>query len=251
MEACLDYLELMNAVLDGEATPEEEKNLRDHLALCPPCAALFADLSALVEGAGALTAAAPEGFAKGVMERVHTTPQVKAKARRPRWQATAALAAVCALAIFGSGALQAFRTGGSAAPNADMVGLSVARFTAPVEGQDLLTDAVVGAETELSPAQALERAADLLYGAENLLALAYEETDGGTPVCVVTTQERVETLTYTGTCAEGWHTLERTWEGQTSEEADLARCALSPDGQELVLREGFSTESDFLSALKK
>ena len=247
MEACLDYLELMHAVLDGEATPEEEKKLRDHLALCPPCAALFADLSALVEGADALTVAAPEGFAQGVMERVHATPQVKAKARRPRWQATAALAAVCALAIFGSGALETFRTGGSPAPDA-----AVARFAvSPVEEGNPLADTAVGAETELSPAQALERAADLLYGAENVLALAYEETDDGSPVCVVTTQERVETLTYTGTCTDGWHTLARTWEGQTPEEAGLARCALSPDGQDLVLREGFSTESDFLSALKK
>ena len=251
MEACLDYLELMNAVLDGEATADEEKKLRDHLALCPPCAALFADLSALAESTDALTVAAPEGFAQSVMEQVHATPQVKAKPRRPRWQATAALAAVCALAIFGSGALETFRTGGNTAPDTAMSGLTVARFAAPVNEQGLLTDTVAGAETELSPTQALERAADLLYGTENLLALAYEETDGGTPVCVVTTQERVETLTYTGTCAEGWHTLERTWVGQTSEEADLARCALSPDGQELVLREGFSTESDFLSALKK
>ena len=41
MKPCMEYLELMNAVLDGEATPVQHEALSAHLAQCPACAALY------------------------------------------------------------------------------------------------------------------------------------------------------------------------------------------------------------------
>ena len=111
MKACLEYLEMMNAVLDGEASPAEQAELTAHLEHCPACAALFEDLRALHEGADTLTVSAPAGFADRVMDAVRAEsarPALKVlptPKRRKRWMPVAAMAAVCALALIGSGSL--------------------------------------------------------------------------------------------------------------------------------------------------
>lgn len=130
MEACLEYLELMNAVLDGEATEEERARLEAHLGDCPACAALYADLAALRAGAEALVVPAPEGLADSVMEQVRAPRQ-----NRPvrRWRGVAALAAVCAVALLGAGSLNylsGYNYATSGAPNA--AGGQVPQATAPI-----------------------------------------------------------------------------------------------------------------------
>lgn len=119
MEPCLQMLELMNAVLDGEATAAQKAQLNAHLEHCPACAALHEDLLALREGSDALLACAPDGFADRVMESVRSAA-APAKPRR-RWKSIAAMAAVCAIALLGSGSLKYLQngymtSGGSQAP---------------------------------------------------------------------------------------------------------------------------------------
>ncbi len=106
---CLEYLEMMNAVLDGEASTEEEQALEGHLAGCSDCRALYADLSALHSGADALLTEAPSGFTGRVMAAVRAEQCPKAtftKARTRRWRSLAAMAAVCAVALLGTGSLR-------------------------------------------------------------------------------------------------------------------------------------------------
>lgn len=123
MKPCLDYMELMNAVLDGEAAPAQEAELTAHLAVCPACAALYEDLKALREGAGALVVPAPEGFAGKVMEQVRAEApnlRVLPKKKRQPWRSVAAMAAVCAIALLGATSLNYldFGRGGSTAASA-------------------------------------------------------------------------------------------------------------------------------------
>ena len=70
MKPCIEYLELMNAVLDGEAAPVQHEALSAHLAQCPACAALYEDLKALREGSDALVTKAPEALKANVMSRI-------------------------------------------------------------------------------------------------------------------------------------------------------------------------------------
>lgn len=164
MKPCTDYLELMNAVLDGEATPAQEAELTAHLALCPACAALYEDLRALREGADGLIVPAPDGFADAVMAQVRAeaaAPKLKVlpKPRRKTWMPAAAMAAVCAIALLGSGALKYFQphSGGSAAPaaapNAAIMAAGGTVEHAPTAGQT---------EAQTAPAEA-----PTVYGAQS------------------------------------------------------------------------------------
>lgn len=171
MNPCTDYLELMNAVLDGEATPAQEAELTAHLSLCPACAALYEDLRALREGADGLIVPAPDGFADAVMAQVRAeaaAPKLKVlpKPRRKTWMPAAAMAAVCAIALLGSGALKYFHphSGGSAAPAAAPdAAIMAAGVTAK---QDLIAGQT---EAQAAPAEAQTAPAETptVYGAQS------------------------------------------------------------------------------------
>lgn len=99
---CDRFTELLSARLDGALTPEEERELEEHLAACPDCWAVGAQLSALQGAFPELEEAdaAPEGFARGVMERIRTekSPQkVIPLFKRPQIRALAGLAACLVL----------------------------------------------------------------------------------------------------------------------------------------------------------
>lgn len=99
---CDRFTELLSARLDGALTPEEERELEEHLAACPDCRAVGAQLSALQGAFPELEEAdaAPEGFARGVMERIRTekSPQkVIPLFKRPQIRALAGLAACLVL----------------------------------------------------------------------------------------------------------------------------------------------------------
>lgn len=172
MEPCIDYLELMNAVLDGEAAPAQEAELTAHLALCPACAALYEDLRALREGADGLLVQAPAGFAGAVMEQVRAEtaqPKLKVlpKSRRKTWMPAAAMAAVCAIALLGSGALNYFQphSSGSAAPGAALTAVSDTVENGLPDGQ---------AELQAAPAEA-----PAVYGAQNEPAVPADDAPAG------------------------------------------------------------------------
>ena len=52
--SCDKYLELLSARLDGALTGEEERELEEHLAICPGCVFL--------PGSGSAAGCAPRGF---------------------------------------------------------------------------------------------------------------------------------------------------------------------------------------------
>ncbi len=108
---CDKYLELLSARLDGALTEGEERALEAHLSACPDCRAAGAQLAAL-QGAFPETeeVPAPEGFARGVMDRIREseTQKVIPLFRRPRFRALAGLAAclVLVIGLYGASQLQ-------------------------------------------------------------------------------------------------------------------------------------------------
>lgn len=113
MRSCDEILELISAALDGALTGEEQTELEEHLADCPACSALFAELSGLHTAAGQLgEVPAPAGFAHRVMEAVaadpaqerpgHVTPFPRGKRARAVWKRWAAAAAAVAVVILGA-----------------------------------------------------------------------------------------------------------------------------------------------------
>lgn len=98
--ACDRFLELLSARLDGALTEEEERELEEHLAACPDCRAVGAQLSALQGAFPELEEfPAPEGFTQGVMDRIReeTSPKVIPLFKRPQFRALAGLAACLVL----------------------------------------------------------------------------------------------------------------------------------------------------------
>ena len=73
---CGEIETLLNMRLDGVLDEPEQSILRDHLALCPHCAALaeeYAELDQLLH-ASIGNVSVPFGFADSVMERIQTEP---------------------------------------------------------------------------------------------------------------------------------------------------------------------------------
>ena len=97
MADCARYVELLSARLDGELTPAEERELEEHLEVCPACRALEGQLSVLHGSFAALEETpAPAGFAQGVMDHIRAQehrPKVVPLFRRPQVRALAGLAA--------------------------------------------------------------------------------------------------------------------------------------------------------------
>jgi anti-sigma factor RsiW len=95
-------LELLALRLDGPLSVEEERALEFHLNACPDCRAAGAQLAALQGAFPELEeVSAPEGFARGVMDRIweETSPKVIPLFKRPQVRALAGLAACLVLVV--------------------------------------------------------------------------------------------------------------------------------------------------------
>ena len=104
---CEQYLLLLSARLDGALTGEEERELEEHLSCCPDCRAAGAQLAALQGAFPELEELkAPEGFSRGVMERIRTEKKAIPLFQRPQVRALAGLAACLVLAVGLYGASQ-------------------------------------------------------------------------------------------------------------------------------------------------
>ena len=100
--ACDKYLELLALRLDGPLSVEEERAPEFHLNACPDCRAAGAQLAALQGAFPELEeVSAPEGFARGVMDRIReeTSPKVIPLFKRPQVRALAGLAACLVLVV--------------------------------------------------------------------------------------------------------------------------------------------------------
>lgn len=98
--ACDQFLELLSARLDGALIEAEERELEEHLAACPDCRAVGAQLSALQGAFPELEEdTPPEGFARGVMDRIRASevPKIIPLWKRPQFRALAGLAACLVL----------------------------------------------------------------------------------------------------------------------------------------------------------
>ena len=112
MNRCETYLELLSSSLDGTLTPGEAARLEAHLAACPQCRALKAELEAVHTALQNLpTVEAPAGLYDRIMEAVsadNVAPFAPPGKKKPafRWQKWAAAAAMFAVMMAGYGVTQ-------------------------------------------------------------------------------------------------------------------------------------------------
>lgn len=104
---CADALSLMNAVLDNEATPEQEQVLRFHLNGCPSCRKAMLvnrDISETMAGIG--EPEPPENLLESVMARLDSGSFDRSPIARPstgfsrRWKIAAVLPFAAAALFF-------------------------------------------------------------------------------------------------------------------------------------------------------
>ena len=103
MDRCQRMEERISLRLDGMLDPEEEQELEAHLAHCPACRALARELEAIRAAFPEVEEyRAPEGFARGVMDRVaalEEKPKVVPLLRRPQVRALMGMAACAVLCV--------------------------------------------------------------------------------------------------------------------------------------------------------
>ena len=79
MSDCERYEAMISALLDGELSPEEEAEVRAHMASCPDCAAMYAAFAAV--GTAVREQDVPDTLHKGIMDTVRAAET----ARRTNW----------------------------------------------------------------------------------------------------------------------------------------------------------------------
>ncbi|MEG2119254.1 MAG: zf-HC2 domain-containing protein, partial [Pseudoflavonifractor sp.] len=107
MKSCEDYFELISARLDGALSPEDTAALDAHLAVCPECRLLAADLAELHSALPTLSAAPPADLIPNVMARIHAEnakvlPFPAPAKRGLHRRAFGSIAAVLAVVVLGA-----------------------------------------------------------------------------------------------------------------------------------------------------
>lgn len=100
---CGHFIQLLSARLDGALTEQEAHKLEAHLAQCPACRALASQLAAMRDSFETLEdVPAPEGFARGVMDRIRVEERKKKTVplfRRAWFRGAVGLAACLVLCV--------------------------------------------------------------------------------------------------------------------------------------------------------
>lgn len=139
MKYCEKYVPALSALMDGELNDTEREKVLAHLETCESCREFFAELTAMHDAMGELEEYdAPEGFADGVMARLHEAPAPKKRTPRTSWVSLAACAAIMLLAVGGPLRSQfgAKSTADSAAPEAAMLTMAESEECAEEEYTD-------------------------------------------------------------------------------------------------------------------
>lgn len=166
--ACDKFLELMSFRLESALSKEQARELEDHLAGCPECRAVGAQLSALQEAFHELEEAeVPEGFAQGVMERIQALESERKGIpwfRRPQVRALAGLAACLALAVGLYGA--------SLSQEADKMDAVARGFSCDTRMEDGWTDSITDGAPQIaayaaSGGQGMEKATPIRFAFQN------------------------------------------------------------------------------------
>ena len=150
---CDQALELISGKIDGVLTAEESAALEEHLAACPACRALLADLEELHHTLPELAPQPPAELKDNIMAAVRqskVTP-FQGKKKQWRWRSLASLAAVLVLVFVGGNAMRQWDGAASRAGQ-----------QAPAAGEALVTNAAMDTETpdvaEATPATQGENA---------------------------------------------------------------------------------------------
>ena len=113
MYTCDQALELLSARLDGALTPEEEAGLEEHLAHCPDCRALAADLEELHDAMPGLYQEPPPELKERVMAQIRAESAPisldevrKKRSGRKTWRSWGAMAAVMAVVFMSALAMR-------------------------------------------------------------------------------------------------------------------------------------------------
>lgn len=100
---CRDIRETISACVDGEASPEEEASVREHLASCERCRVLERQMRALGAGVRQVWGRVPDWFREEVFARLESEgalpPRKKMFSVSWRWAAVP-LAAAAGLGLF-------------------------------------------------------------------------------------------------------------------------------------------------------
>lgn len=121
MKSCETYAVALSALIDGELSDTERAEVLAHLEICQGCRDYFAELTVMHANLGEMEEFdVPEGFADGVMARLHEAPAAKKRTPRAAWLSLAACAAIVVFAVGGPlrGQFNAKLASGSAAPEA-------------------------------------------------------------------------------------------------------------------------------------
>ena len=165
---CEEALERMSAALDGELSPRERAELDAHLAGCPNCAALFAELagqSAVLRG---LDCEVPADLSRRILAGLPEQQGKRAAViRLRRW---GALAACLVLVAVGGAAMR-----GTFAPKADS---ALARDTAVSYSVSVASDETAVAEFSIEEtAEMAEVTAESDISGPAISAVRYLRTD--------------------------------------------------------------------------
>ena len=102
MKYCEEYLSALSAFVDGELNDIERTELLAHLETCEGCRAYLAELTAMHAALDEMEEYdAPEGFADGVLARLHESAAPKKRTHRAAWLPLAACAAIVIFAVGG------------------------------------------------------------------------------------------------------------------------------------------------------
>ena len=100
MKYCEKYVPALSALVDGELNDSEKTEVLAHLETCEGCREFLAELSAMHAAFEDMEEFdAPEGFADGVMARVHEVPASKKRTARAAWLSLAACAALAVVVL--------------------------------------------------------------------------------------------------------------------------------------------------------
>ena len=102
MKHCEKYTVALSAFADGELNDAERAEVLAHLEACEPCRAFLAELTAMHAAFEDMEEFdVPEGFAEGVMARLHEVPAPKKRTHRTAWLSLAACAALAVVVLGG------------------------------------------------------------------------------------------------------------------------------------------------------
>ena len=159
-----EYKEKLSAFLDGELNDAERADVLAHLGTCGACQAYLAELNAMRDAFDDMEAVdAPDGFAGGVLARLHEEEQsawaAKAPKRHIAWRRWAGLAA-CAAVVLLAGSMWRFTHLGKGAPMLVNGGSGADNAAESAAAQSMLTTASSAPATAAAAPEVPKLAAD-------------------------------------------------------------------------------------------